>query len=97
MVEKRPFGSLTLRAPPVHCTVLGGGQAEVSQTRSSSLRTRVKVILTRMPYRYAVGLVMKTDEISEQGCKVEYEQRCRTILRLKDNLLAVIKGEGVMP
>jgi hypothetical protein len=49
---------------------LGAGYADVSQTRSASLRTRVNDVVTRVPYRCAVGLMTKTDEVSEQGCSV---------------------------
>jgi hypothetical protein len=43
-------------------------EAVLEETKSSSLRTGVKVILTRPPYHCAVGLMIKTDEVSEQGC-----------------------------
>jgi hypothetical protein len=32
--------------------------------------TEVKDVVTRPPYRCAVGLMTKTDEVSEQGCLV---------------------------
>jgi hypothetical protein len=35
--------------------------------RSASPARYVTKIMTRMPYRYAVGLMIKTDEVSEQG------------------------------
>jgi hypothetical protein len=43
-------------------------RADIYRVQSSSLRTGVKEIVTRMPYRYAVGLMIKTDEVSEQVC-----------------------------
>jgi hypothetical protein len=40
--------ALSLQGPtPMHYTALGAGQADVSRTRSSSLRTRVKDVVTR--------------------------------------------------
>jgi hypothetical protein len=39
---------------------------DIYRIQSSSLRTGVKEIVTRTPYRYAVGLMIKTDEVSEQ-------------------------------
>jgi hypothetical protein len=36
--------------------------------RAASPATYVTKIMTRPPYRCAVGLMIKTDEVSEQGC-----------------------------
>jgi hypothetical protein len=42
----------------MHYVALGAGQADVSQTRSSSLRTRVKDVLAR-----AVGVTFRGDVV----------------------------------
>jgi len=38
--------------------------------RPASRATDVTIIMTRAPYRCAVGLMIKTDEVSEQGCSL---------------------------
>jgi hypothetical protein len=53
---------------PLHRTV--ARRADVDRVQSSSLRIGVKEIVTRPPYRCAVGLMIKTDEVSEQVCVI---------------------------
>ena len=58
--------STPARALNVHESTDGNPTGYVGPTRSASFPTEVNNVVTRPPYRYAVGLMIETDQVSEQ-------------------------------
>jgi hypothetical protein len=63
-------------------------QQEIERLKEETeiIQLKVRDLLTRTPYRCAVGLMIKTDEVSEQGCcSILVKRSCDTVSRMRDN------------
>jgi hypothetical protein len=69
LIPSRTVGGLS-QGP--RCLTSGDATLMMSPPRSSRM-AQSQVIMTRLPYRCAVGLMIKTDQVSEQLCGISIQ------------------------